>query len=68
MDLGLAGRGATEVRGRFLIAGLLRTAVGSALTSMAHARAREGRGGADRRALGSPRLAPAFSFLISLLG
>ena len=28
MDLGLAGRGATELRGRFLIAGLLRTAVG----------------------------------------
>ena len=30
-----------------------------ALTSMAHARAREGRGGADSRALGSLRLAPA---------
>ena len=33
---------------------------GSALTLMPHAHAREGRGGADRRALGSLRLAPAF--------
>ena len=43
---------------------LARHAFWAALTLMAPSRAREGRGGADRRALGSLRLAPAFSFLI----